>query len=470
MRAITAFRKSSSFTLSILFTSLLMMGVVFITYFLIISNDDLLVRESEAAINADIRGFNSLYRAAGLKAVEKALNDRIAENGNDFFYHLKTEKDKFITGNMLFWPSEDAQSVKNGMLSLKIGDSASKEYDVIAKIMVFTNGYQLLIGRNIDDIEIAQWVGKTFGWIMILILCLISVTSIWVAYYVVNRINIISDKADDIISTGKLTERLPVDSNWDDLSKLTMALNKMLDQFESSIEGIKSVSDNIAHDLRTPLARLKTHIEVMPDGDDKFALLKESDNLLSIFNSLLRIADLESEQKTSAFAIHDVKEILEDVIDLYLPIIEDNNIHLELKICAKNTQLYCDNDLIFQAFANVIDNAIKFNEEGGSILVSLDVESLSQQQTDEKERVTTMPKQLVFRVFDSGTGVTPKAFEKLTQRFYREDSSRSKSGNGLGLALVLAIVHLHEGTMRFIDKPLDTSSGLGCEILLPKGS
>lgn len=456
MRAISAFRNSSSFTLSIVFTSLLMIGVVFITYFLIISNDDLLIRESEAAINADIRGFNSLYRAAGSKAVEKALNDRIAENGNDFFYHLKNDKNKFITGNMLFWPSDNTQSIKNGMLSLKIGDAASKEYDVMAKIMVLTNGHQLLIGRNIDDIEIIQWVGRTFGWIMILILCLISATSIWIAYYVVNRINIISEKADDIISTGKLTERLPVDSNWDDLSKLTMALNKMLDQFEYSVEGIKSVSDNIAHDLRTPLARLKTHIEVMPEGDDKFALLKESDNLLSIFNSLLRIADIESERKTSAFAQHNMKQILEDVIDLYFPVIEDNKIHLTLTINLKNVTLYCDKDLIFQAFANVLDNAIKFNKEGGTILVTLNDGALGQQ------------KEMIFSVFDSGPGVTLPAFEKLTQRFYREDSSRNKSGNGLGLALVLAIVNLHKGTIRFVDKPLATPSGLGCKIVLPQ--
>ena len=429
---------------------------MFITYFLIISNDDLLVRESEAAINSDIRGFKSLYRAAGSEAVEKALNDRIAENGNDFFYHLKNNQNKFITGNMLFWPSDDVKNIKNGMLSLKIGDAASKEYDVMAKIMVFSNGHQLLIGRNIDDIEIVQWVGRTFGWIMILILCLISATSIWVAYYVVNRINIISDKADDIVSTGKLTERLPVDSNWDDLSKLTMALNKMLDQFEYSIEGIKSVSDNIAHDLRTPLARLKTHIEIMPEGDDKIALQRESDNLLSIFNSLLRIADIESERKTSAFAQHNLKQILEDVIDLYSPIIEDNKIHLELAVNLKNVTLHCDKDLIFQAFANVLDNAIKFNQQGGSINVILDEETINQQ------------KQIVFRVNDSGPGATKQDFEKLTQRFYREDSSRSKSGNGLGLALVLAIVNLHQGTIRFIDNPLATLSGLGCEIVLPQ--
>jgi signal transduction histidine kinase len=433
-----------------------MMGVVFITYFLIISNDDLLVRGSEAAINSDIRGFESLYRAAGSQAVEQALNDRIAENENDFFYHLKSNKNKFITGNMLFWPSDDERNVQRGMLSLKIGNIASKEYDVMAKIMVFSNGQQLLIARSIDDIEIVQWVGRTFGWIMILILCLISITSIWVAYYVVNRINIISDKADYIVSSGRLTERLPVDSNWDDLSKLTMALNKMLDQFEYSIEGIKSVSDNIAHDLRTPLTRLKTHIEVMPEGDDKFALLKESDNLLSIFNSLLRIADIETEQKTSEFAQHNLAQILGDVIDLYSPIIEDNKIHLGLTVHVKNATIYCDKDLIFQAFANVLDNAIKFNAQGGSIIVTLDEETVRQQ------------KKIVFRVYDSGLGATIQDFEKLTQRFYREDSSRSKSGNGLGLALVLAIVNLHQGTIKFIDNPLGATSGLGCEITFPK--
>jgi signal transduction histidine kinase len=433
-----------------------MMGVVFITYFLIISNDDLLVRGSEAAINSDIRGFESLYRAAGSQAVEQALNDRIAENENDFFYHLKSNKNKFITGNMLFWPSYDERNVQRGMLSLKIGNIASKEYDVMAKIMVFSNGQQLLIARSIDDIEIVQWVGRTFGWIMILILCLISITSIWVAYYVVNRINIISDKADYIVSSGRLTERLPVDSNWDDLSKLTMALNKMLDQFEYSIEGIKSVSDNIAHDLRTPLTRLKTHIEVMPEGDDKFALLKESDNLLSIFNSLLRIADIETEQKTSEFAQHNLAQILGDVIDLYSPIIEDNKIHLGLTVHVKNATIYCDKDLVFQAFANVLDNAIKFNAQGGSIIVTLDEETVRQQ------------KKIVFRVYDSGLGATIQDFEKLTQRFYREDSSRSKSGNGLGLALVLAIVNLHQGTIKFIDNPLGATSGLGCEITFPK--
>ena len=455
MRAIAAFQKSSSFTLSIVFTSLLMMGVVFITYFLILSNDDLLIRESEAAINADIRGFNSLYRVAGARAIEKALNDRIAENGNDFFYHLKDDNDKFVAGNMLFWPEKGSEVVKNGMLSLKIGDDSTQQYDVMAKIMTFTNGQELLIGRNIDDIEIVQWVGKTFGWVMILILCLISAVSIWVAYYVVNRINLISDKADNIITTGKLHERLPVDSNWDDLSKLTIALNKMLEQFETSVQGIKSVSDNIAHDLRTPLTRLQTHIESISDSSEKESLLKESNNLLSIFNSLLRIADLETEQKTSAFANVDLKQVLADVIELYEPIIEDHKLHLETVISITDATLYCDKDLVFQTFANIIDNAIKFNQAGGSILITLDAAKLGDQ------------KHVAFRVYDSGMGVSEPDFDKLTRRFYRADKSRTRSGNGLGLSLVQAIVNLHEGQLRFVDNPLSQASGLGCEVMLP---
>ena len=455
MRAISAFQKSSSFTLSILFTTLLMLGVVFITYFLILSNDDLLIRESEAAINSDIRGFNSLYRAAGMRAVEKALNDRIAENGNDFFYHLKTDDDKFVTGNLLFWPAKGTEAVKNGMLSIKIGAEGEKQYDVIAKIMTFTNGHQLLIGRNIDDIEIVQWVGKTFGWAMILILCLISAMSIWVAYYVVNRINTISDKAEFIITTGRLSERLPVDSNWDDLSKLTIALNKLLEQFETSVQGIKSVSDNIAHDLRTPLARLKTHIEGIADSEEKQALILESENLLSIFNSLLRIADLETERKTSAFDNFDIKQVVADVIELYSPIIEDNEIQLETLISVDNATLFCDKDLVFQTYANIIDNAIKFNRPNGSILLTLDYAIIGNN------------KYLAFRSYDTGYGVPEAEFDKLTRRFYRADKSRTTSGNGLGLALVQAVVNLHDGEVRFTNNPLAQESGLGCEVLLP---
>jgi signal transduction histidine kinase len=371
---------------------------------------------------------------------------------------LKDEQNKFITGNMRLWPSQDVESIKNGMLSIKTGETSSNKRDVMAKIMSFTNGYQLLIGRNIGDIEIVQRVGKTFGWVMIIILCLISATSIWVANYVVNRINLISDKADNIISTGRLTERLPVDSNWDDLSKLTMALNKMLDQFEYSVQSIKSVSDNVAHDLRTPLTRLRTHIEDMPDSDEKYALLKESDNLLSIFNSLLRIADIETDTKTSAFAEHDISQILEDVVDLYSPIIEECNLNLSLAFNETKLMVFCDKDLIFQAFANVIDNAIKFNNPQGSIFIALDVVFKNASKTAQE---------ILFKVYDSGTGASHKDFEKLTQRFYREDKSRNTVGNGLGLSLVLAIVKLHEGRIEFVDNPLNKASGFGCEIAFP---
>ncbi|MFT6703264.1 MAG: signal transduction histidine kinase, partial [Pseudomonadales bacterium] len=126
---------------------------------------------------------------------------------------------------------------------------------------------------------------------------------------------------------------------------------------------------------------------------------------------------------------------------------------------SSNSMLFCDKDLIFQAFANVVDNAIKFNTAQGTILIGLDVVN---------ENALDKSKQFKFTAYDSGFGATPQDFEKLTQRFYREDKSRSKKGNGLGLSLVLAIVNLHEGSINFVDNPLGKASGFGCEIVLPQ--
>jgi signal transduction histidine kinase len=128
---------------------------------------------------------------------------------------------------------------------------------------------------------------------------------------------------------------------------------------------------------------------------------------------------------------------------------------LETVISITDATLYCDKDLVFQTFANIIDNAIKFNQAGGSILITLDAAKLGDQ------------KHVAFRVYDSGMGVSEPDFDKLTRRFYRADKSRTRSGNGLGLSLVQAIVNLHEGLLRFVDNPLSQASGLGCEVMLP---
>ncbi|WP_395344804.1 ATP-binding protein [Ningiella sp. W23] len=460
MRAIQAYSKSSSFIVSFIFTALLLVAVFFNTYVLTVASDDLLISESQAAILADIGGFRSLYKSAGRKAVVNALNDRLDNLNNDFLYYLKDGEDNFITGNLATWPKSDTVPIKNGLLEIEIEltreaetkQKRTEKETALAMIVEFTNKDTLLVARSVQDIEFALYLAQTSSYVLIVIVCIISILSIIVAYYVVSRINLMSDTADEIITTGNLSDRLYVESSWDDLSKLSLSLNHMLDTIEQSVNNIQNVSDSIAHDLRTPLTRLKSHIEQL-DHPDKHALIGECDNILAIFNSLLRITDIETSAKRAAFGQENISDVANDAIDLYQPMIEDKSISLTLSI-QSDVYLHCDKNLVFQAFANVIDNALKFTPQRGEIMVTLGEDSASNR--------------IEFIVDDSGIGVDEAVIDKLTQRFYRADKSRTAGGNGLGLALVSAIMTLHNGEVSFRKTRLSTDSGLSCKLSMER--
>lgn len=453
MRAITAYSKSSSFVVSFFFIFLLMVGVGFNTYTLTVANDDLLVRETQAAIQSDLGGFRSLYNASGRQSVKQAVNERVNNRANDFLYYYKDKENTYITGNLAKWPSEDIELIRNGVLDIQVSlgqnyrhkgsTRKATEERAMAMIIEFSNGDSLLVARSVQDIEFAVALAQASSWVMIIIVFVVAITSLGVAYYVVSRINKIADTADDIIATGNLSDRLYVESQWDDLSKLTLVLNQLLDKIESSVLAITSVSDNIAHDLRTPLTRLKGHIEDLPDSKERDNLIDECDNILAIFNSLLRISDIENSNKIAGFSHLALNDIANDAVDLYLPLIEAKNIHLQFE-SDPIPDFIGDKDLLFQSFANVLDNAIKFTPENGAIDVRL------------KQQKTCVE----FSVDDTGNGVSEDSINKLSQRFYREDKSRSTSGNGLGLALVNAIVTLHGGRLWFEQSKIPHSNGL----------
>jgi signal transduction histidine kinase len=459
MRAITDYTKSSSFVVSFFFIILLMVGVGFNIYTLSVANDELLVRETQAAIQSDLGGFRSLYNASGRKAVKQAIDERVDKQANDFLYYFKDNKDTYIAGNLAQWPTHNIELFSNGVLDIQatLGlDYRSKGTSVktrkeraMAMIIEFANGDSLLVARSVQDIEFAVAIAQTSAWVMIIIVFVIAITSLGVAYYVVSRINNIADTAGDIIATGNLSDRLHVESQWDDLSKLALVLNQLLNKIESSVRSITAVSDNIAHDLRTPLTRLKGHIEALKDSKERGQLIDECDNLLAIFNSLLRISDIENSNKMAGFSSVFLDEIVSDAVDLYLPLVEAKNITLSFD--AKVIPDFIgDKDLLFQSFANVLDNAIKFTPKNGQITVML-------------KRTTNA---IIFSVDDSGTGVSETNIVKLTERFYREDNSRSTSGNGLGLALVSAIVTLHGGTISFEPSHIADGKGLRCSFSL----
>ncbi len=457
MRTIGRYRRSSSFIVGVFFSILLMVGVFFVLYFVVLADENSLLKESEEAIGAELQLFEKIFEHEGIAELEKALVQKNSDPENTFFYAFKRNADAQLIGNIPNWPIVFSEPPKGNFVFFEIAHEllqsktksiriGSEHYDIMAIIKKLPDGNELLVGRNIDDIEIALWVAGTFGWLMISILFLVSALSLAVGYFVVLRLNRIAESTENIVASGNLSERLPVDSSWDDLSKLSIVLNKMLDELEEMVNGIKSVSDNIAHDLRTPLARLRQDVEAFSLPQKREMLLDEVDNILSIFNGLLRISDIESEKQKRAFAKRNIGLIARDVAEMYSPIADEKSISLDVDI--SDADIYSDRDLLFQCFGNLIHNAIKFTPNHGKITVTLQ----------------TMDSKTIFSICDTGIGIPDEDKERVTQRFFRVDKSRASSGNGLGLAMVAAVVKLHGAKLTFSDNP-NAETGLCCRIL-----
>ena len=235
-----------------------------------------------------------------------------------------------------------------------------------------------------------------------------------------------TDTANEIIKTGDLSKRLVVDSRWDDLSFLSNVLNQMLDKIETLMEGVQHITDTVAHDLRTPLARLRNKLENSNYGaEEKLALITEVDGLLKTFNALLSLSSLESGRQSTKFEMFDLEKVIKDAADFYIPLAQDKNI--TIKIETTPVHYLGDRDLFFQVIANLLDNAIKFTPEQGSISVLVS-------QTSSGHQIT---------VADTGPGISNDAIDKVFDRFYRDTSESQKEGSGLGLSLVKAVLQLH---------------------------
>jgi signal transduction histidine kinase len=276
----------------------------------------------------------------------------------------------------------------------------------------------------------------------------VILSSFLISFFVVSRTGRIARTARKIMDTGDLGQRIETDSGWDDLSHMSKILNAFLDRNEELVEGIKRVSDNIAHDLRTPLTRLRNNLEEMqknsatPESFD--ALIDEADRLLGTFNALLRIARIETAQQKTLFGAINLAQILKDVAELYEPLAEEKNISLQL--VTEDGAYTGDKDLLFQAFANLVDNAIKFSPQNGHVRIILRREANGYI--------------CIFR--DEGPGIPDTEKEKVFTRFYRGEYSRHAPGNGLGLSLAAAVIRLHNGTIEM----QDATPGLLVKILL----
>ena len=290
------------------------------------------------------------------------------------------------------------------------------------------------MGRNVDETrEISSVVGQALalGLLPAFSLCLLA--GVWLSVRAQRRVEEVNQRVQRIVA-GELRERLPEGNTDDSFARLAKIVNGMLDEMETMINALAGVGNDIAHDLRTPLTRVRLALE---RGRTHAATLEELqeiadkaiagiDQSLAIVTALLRLTEIENNRRMSGFGDVALDEILREVCDVYEPIAEDKRIALGVVI-DRNVQVWGDRDLLFEAVANLVDNAVKFTPSGGRVELALEAE-------DDTALV---------RVRDTGPGISEQEREAVLRRFYRSDKMRHTPGVGLGLSLVAAIVKLH---------------------------
>ncbi|MDG1286729.1 MAG: HAMP domain-containing sensor histidine kinase [Rickettsiales bacterium] len=389
------------------------------------------IRETEAAIDSEIA--NTLLATEALSKEERIAFIAIkTEQRPHPLYLYQNTGGKKLAGNLPQVPQQ-VERIAEGLIGFE-----SEKHHLAAKIHTFNDGSRLLVARNIDDILASHERLKWLSMLMALFMLIVIGVSFVISFFVVSRINRIGGIASQIIETGDLSRRVPIDSNWDDLSNLGEALNILLKRIDELMQDIRGVADNIAHDLRTPLTRLRNQLEELREKPvtekEKTALLDEVDGLLSTFNALLRIANIEKGERHQSFEALDLKQLLQDVVELYEPLAEEKELSINTRLC--DVALFSgDRDLLFQLFANLLDNAIKFSPEKSAIEIELKAPDNG----------------TIITIADHGIGISEQEREKVFDRFYRSDQSRHEAGSGLGLSLVKAALALHKGNIALED-------------------
>ena len=404
---------------------------------------------------SDRIAFIERFEFSGLNGLIRLVNSRVQSQGHDAAYSLISGEQEIIAGNLANWPSIPALS---GRLEFVLSpvSSSGKSATFRGEILLLPEGHSLLLARSKLRISEAQkklintFIGAT---LITLILGLLGGYAL--SKRAVRRISNINRLCKTIVQ-GDISQRLKVLTVQDDLDDLSVNINTMLDKIESLMKEIVQVSDNIAHDMRTPLSHLRLKLEAIQaqcsETDLSRAELGEAiagaDHIISTFNALLRISKIEAGKHAEKFKTLDLSALLMDVSELYSPLAEDKQQQLNIQ-AEPMVHIEGDRDLLFQAIANLLDNSIKYTPENGEINLHLH----------------TVDEHLNLSISDTGPGVPEAELSQLSRRYYRVDASRSLPGNGLGLSLVDAIAKAHKATLEF---SINENAGLCASLVFPK--
>jgi len=454
--------RTTAFKLTLVYLAIFVLFAASLLGYFALNTRRLITEQITTTVTGEINGLSQQYTQGGIRRLVIVVDLRSRRPGSSL-YLVTTPTGEGLAGNV--------GSLEPGVLDhpgwletnyRRLDAPEGNDHRALVEVVELPGGFRLLVGRDLEERERLFGIIANAGqWSLALVIVLGLLGGFFVSQRVLRRIDAMTDTAETIMR-GDLAGRLPVAGTGDELDRLALHLNAMLERIEALMRGLKEVSDNIAHDLKTPLTRLRNRCEQalrQPTGDAGYraaleTTIAESDDLIRTFDALLMIARAESGQARDNMMEFDAAEIARDIGELYEPLAEEKGI--ALTIDATTAALVRGNrELVSQALANLVDNAIKYGGPNGKANGA--PTEIVVKAGDDGERVA-------LSVADRGSGIAEADRGRVVERFVRLEQSRSEPGSGLGLSLAAAVARLHGGELTLEDN----HPGLRSTIALPR--
>lgn len=441
--------KTTAFRLSAVYLLVIILASIAVGTYTGWKTNALLTQQLVEVITAEVKGLAEQYRQGGSSRLAATIATRSRKPGNSLYF-FGTQAGRKIAGSLSRIPTELRQVNRGAQFSyIWQQDQKREKRNAVGIPFRVDGGLVLIVGRDIEDQLNFIYTARKMFFIGLGLLAAFGLgTGLWVSRNLLNRINQISETSKSIMA-GDLSERIPINGSNDELDQLSANLNNMLTKIESLMSGMREVTDNIAHDLKTPINRIRIKAEealIDPHGEKAQVAalqgtIEEADNLIKTFNALLKIARLEAGADNEQKDIVDLSQVMEEVAELYEPVIDDEGMELKLSI-SENLTILADRQLISQAITNVIDNALKY---GRGDLKAKDHKTIIELMVRQNNQYVEI------HIADNGEGITEENKKRVFRRFVRLEESRSKPGSGLGLSMVGAVINAYKGAIRLED-------------------
>jgi signal transduction histidine kinase len=455
--------RTTAFRLSLVYLLVFALFATFLLGYFALNTRRMINDQIVRTVDSEIVDLTIIFERAGLRGLIIAVDTRSGNPGSSL-YLITTPTGDGLAGNV--GSLEPGVVERTGWIETayrRIEQPDSAEHTALVRVVGLPGGFRLLVGRDLEERErVFRIVAIAGRWSLAIVVVLGLAGGFFVSRRVLRRIEAMSDKARTIMA-GDLAGRLPIAGTGDELDRLAANLNGMLERIEALMRGLKEVSDNVAHDLRTPLTRLRNRCEsalrnAKSERDYRDAIeatIEESDGLIRIFDALLMIARAESGEPRSDMTTFDAAEIARDVSELYEPVADEQGLALRVDAPAP-APVKGNRELIGQALANLLDNAIKYAGPSPERIDGPAPEIV----------VTAQAKdgRILLAVGDHGPGIPPEERARATERFVRLEQSRTQPGSGLGLSLAAAVARLHGGELRLEDN----APGVRAVLILPR--